>query len=262
MGAEDVYKILEQQHKADGSAGDIPRPPLFPRGAAASPDARYIFQSCDAAKTLLHICVDSLHPGGALPYLQSRFLLWFTYAAIVLLKVCRAQGARVSLMVKALYSGAMLRADHAETLKIIYQLCASFNECSKDSIRGCGLPQCPIRFIPNLDLPCARSTSSSGVLPLSQRYDLHATIRGTPTRTTSQRGIQSPPGGVYGQTQQNAGVQGQGQNNLGFTVLEDWFGQGLEGDDSGAVFGGLDLQDFWMKVGSRRVESLILGSLR
>lgn len=71
---------------------------LFPRGAAASPDARYIFQSIDAGRQLLHICVDRLHPGGALPYLPNRFLLWFTYAAIVLLK--------------ALYSGAMLRADH------------------------------------------------------------------------------------------------------------------------------------------------------
>jgi hypothetical protein len=36
---------------------------------------------------LLHICVDSLHPGGALPFLPSRYLLWFTYGAIVLLKV-------------------------------------------------------------------------------------------------------------------------------------------------------------------------------
>lgn len=71
---------------------------LFPRGAAASPDARYIFQSIDAGRQLLHIWVDRLHPGGALPYLPNRFLLWFTYAAIVLLK--------------ALYSGAILRADH------------------------------------------------------------------------------------------------------------------------------------------------------
>jgi len=44
-------------------------------------------QSCDAARALLLICVDSLYPGGALPYLPSRFLLWFTYGALVLLKV-------------------------------------------------------------------------------------------------------------------------------------------------------------------------------
>lgn len=89
----------EEEYRENTNA---PRPSisLFPRGAAASPDARYIFQSIDAARQLVTICVDSLHPGGALPYLPNRFLLWFTYAAIVLLK--------------ALYSGAMLRADHAE----------------------------------------------------------------------------------------------------------------------------------------------------
>jgi hypothetical protein len=87
--AEEEYKKLEQQRKAQGSTVEAQRPPLslFPRGAAASPDARYILQSCDAARTLLHICVDSLHPGGALPFLPSRYLLWFTYAAIFLLKV-------------------------------------------------------------------------------------------------------------------------------------------------------------------------------
>ncbi|WVW86321.1 hypothetical protein I302_108363 [Kwoniella bestiolae CBS 10118] len=71
---------------------------LFPRGAAQSPDARYIFHMCDAAREILNICVNKLYPGGALPYLPTRYLLWFTYAAIVLLK--------------ALYSGAMLRGDH------------------------------------------------------------------------------------------------------------------------------------------------------
>jgi hypothetical protein len=102
MRAEEEYRVLDEQHHAGGASNDLPRPPLslFPRGAAASPDARYIFQSCEAARTLLHICVNSLSPGGALPFLPSRYLLWFTYAAIVLLK--------------ALYSGAMLRADHAE----------------------------------------------------------------------------------------------------------------------------------------------------
>lgn len=102
MRAEEDYTAMNDKHKAAGGTTDLPRPPLslFPRGAAASPDCRYIFQSCDAARTLLHICTDSLGPGGALPFLPSRYLLWFTYAAIVLLK--------------ALYSGAMLRADHAE----------------------------------------------------------------------------------------------------------------------------------------------------
>jgi hypothetical protein len=34
----------------------------------------------------LKICVDWLYPGGALQYLPQRFLLWFTYAAVLLLK--------------------------------------------------------------------------------------------------------------------------------------------------------------------------------
>ena len=101
MRADEEYqKLLEQHSKVEGSNDNPPARAalsLFPRGAAHSPDARYIFQSCDSARALLRICVDSLHPGGALPFLPSRFLLWFTYAAILLLK--------------AVYSGAVLRAD-------------------------------------------------------------------------------------------------------------------------------------------------------
>jgi hypothetical protein len=54
-----------------------------------------------------------------MPYLPNRFLLWFTYAAIVLLK--------------ALYSGAMLRADHADVHKLIDRLCEAFAETSRDA---------------------------------------------------------------------------------------------------------------------------------
>jgi len=85
--------------RAEEDTGQRTSLSLFPRGAAHSPDARYIFQSCDSARALLEICVNRLSPGGALRYLPWRFVLWFTYAAVLLLK--------------ALYSGAMLRADHA-----------------------------------------------------------------------------------------------------------------------------------------------------
>jgi hypothetical protein len=43
--------------------------------------------------------------------------------------------------------------------------------------------------------------------------------------------------------------------NLGFATLDDWFGtsssnnQGEQQGDPSNPFGGLDLQDFWMKVG-------------
>jgi len=49
-------------------------------------------------------------------------------------------------------------------------------------------------------------------------------------------------------------------NNLGFATLDDWFGpSNLEqgNDDNTAVFGGLDLQDFWMKVGPGEVSDLL-----
>ncbi|WWC95219.1 hypothetical protein V866_002077 [Kwoniella sp. B9012] len=91
---------------------------LFPRGAAQSPDARYIFHMCDAAREILTICVDKLYPGGALPYLPTRHVLWFTYAAIVLLK--------------ALYSGAMLRGDHQKTFNLIDKLCHCLSQTSVD----------------------------------------------------------------------------------------------------------------------------------
>ncbi|WVF67254.1 hypothetical protein IAT40_002002 [Kwoniella sp. CBS 6097] len=118
--AEEEYRQLQQSHLAKGDTTPLARPALslFPRGAAASPDARYIFHMCDAARELLHICVNNLYPGGALPYLPSRFLLWYTYAAIVLLK--------------ALYSGAMLRGDHERTLELIDKLCECFRQCSAD----------------------------------------------------------------------------------------------------------------------------------
>ncbi|WVR09565.1 hypothetical protein IAU60_006634 [Kwoniella sp. DSM 27419] len=118
--AEEEYRLLQQSHREKGDTTPLSRPALslFPRGAGQSPDARYIFHMCDAARELLHICVDNLYPGGALPYLPSRFLLWFTYGAIVLLK--------------ALYSGAMLRGDHKATLSLIDRLCECFSHCSVD----------------------------------------------------------------------------------------------------------------------------------
>lgn len=50
-------------------------------------------------------------------------------------------------------------------------------------------------------------------------------------------------------------VNGGNSLNLGFATLDDWFGstsngnQGEQQDDVNNPFGGLDLQDFWMKVG-------------
>jgi hypothetical protein len=45
-------------------------------------------------------------------------------------------------------------------------------------------------------------------------------------------------------------------NDLGFATLDDWFGKSAveqETDASNTTFGGLDFQDFWMKVGPGEV---------
>lgn len=61
---------------------------------------------------------------------------------------------------------------------------------------------------------------------------------------------------LNGNTASGMAGGGGGSNslNLGFATLDDWFGstsigQGEQQDDSNNPFGGLDLQDFWMKVG-------------
>lgn len=112
MRAEEEYKL----HEHEGGR----RPPLslFPRGSAASPDARYINVTITSAEELLRICIDRMYPGGALPYLPNRFLLWFTYAAIVLLK--------------AMYSGAMSRNELPEATRLIDRLCECLIDASPD----------------------------------------------------------------------------------------------------------------------------------
>ncbi|CAK9782420.1 unnamed protein product [Cutaneotrichosporon oleaginosum] len=110
MRAEEEYKLHE--------GGRRPPLSLFPRGSAASPDARYINVTIMSAEELLRICIDRMYKGGALPYLPNRFLLWFTYAAIVLLK--------------AMYSGAMSRTELPEAAKLIDQLCECLIDASPD----------------------------------------------------------------------------------------------------------------------------------
>ncbi|WWD19772.1 hypothetical protein CI109_104236 [Kwoniella shandongensis] len=65
--------------------------------------------------------------------------------------------------------------------------------------------------------------------------------------------------GVIPPPEMNGGGQGDQNVNLGFATLDDWFGPGgigssetqnTIGQDGGVgAMGGLDLQDFWMKVG-------------
>ncbi|KAH7133782.1 hypothetical protein EDB81DRAFT_904038, partial [Dactylonectria macrodidyma] len=59
--------------------------PLF-SDLAGAPDARFIYESIDAAKSLLCISNDVIDPETELKYMPLKFFLYVTYAAIYLLK--------------------------------------------------------------------------------------------------------------------------------------------------------------------------------
>ncbi|GHJ85529.1 hypothetical protein NliqN6_1931 [Naganishia liquefaciens] len=92
---------------------------FFPRSSAFTPDALYIYEAINAGRELLGICINELYPEDVLQYLPSRYLLWFQYAAVFLLK--------------AVYSGAMVQSDHVATLVLVERLCNCLVTCSKDS---------------------------------------------------------------------------------------------------------------------------------
>jgi hypothetical protein len=91
-----IYGFAFQAHvqratPSDGIAS------VFPRGPTASPDAKFIFESIDAASEILKICIEQLHESDALRYLPARFFLFFSYAGVFLLKVRTTPTSRASL---------------------------------------------------------------------------------------------------------------------------------------------------------------------
>lgn len=202
---------------------------LFPRGAAASPDARYIFQSIDAARQLLHICVDSLAPGGALPYLPNRFLLWFTYAAILLLK--------------AMYSGAMLRADHPGAHRLIERLITAFEDASPDDDHPAARYGRQLQGLCNILAGMATAANSPSGGPLQPS--------GSTFPSTDEATQPFPEDGYFGQATeaQAADAARDIANNLGFATLDDWFKFGGSCAQEQHPVEALDLANFWMKVG-------------
>ncbi|WWD03994.1 hypothetical protein V865_002056 [Kwoniella europaea PYCC6329] len=210
---------------------------LFPRGAAQSPDARYIFHMCDAAREILTICVDKLYPGGALPYLPTRHVLWFTYAAIVLLK--------------ALYSGAMLRGDHQKTFNLIDKLCHCLSQTSVD-------PNYPaVRYGRQLEalrkklavLSDANTTPST--LPESRPMPaMHDWGNALPTNTApyAQQPMSDIGSGSYQGVEAGIGLAstyGPTDNLFGF--ISNWQGDGMP--QPVGETGEMDLGDFWVQVG-------------
>ncbi|KAI5481636.1 hypothetical protein MNV49_002862 [Pseudohyphozyma bogoriensis] len=95
---------------------------LFPSGLVASPDAKFILEAIDAAADLLRLVTDRLHPGGALPFLPSRFFMMFSYAGVFLLK--------------AVYVEAVAPTDKIVIIRLLKRLifvlaCASTDEQSQ-----------------------------------------------------------------------------------------------------------------------------------
>ena len=59
---------------------------------ALTTSSQYIYESINAARELIRICIEDVFPQGFLPYLPSRYLLWFQYGAVFLLKVSLSTG--------------------------------------------------------------------------------------------------------------------------------------------------------------------------
>ncbi|KAH8107514.1 hypothetical protein DFH11DRAFT_1732247 [Phellopilus nigrolimitatus] len=99
---------------------------IFPRGPMGSPDARFILEAIDACYELLHICVERLHPSGAMSYLPWRFFLYFQYAGVFLLK--------------AVFVGAVVPQDQRAIIQlvkkvIVYLACAVNSDESHSGMR-------------------------------------------------------------------------------------------------------------------------------
>ncbi|OCF61630.1 hypothetical protein L486_01287 [Kwoniella mangroviensis CBS 10435] len=214
---------------------------LFPRGAAQSPDARYIFHMCDAAREILTICVDKLHPGGALPYLPTRHVLWFTYAAIVLLK--------------ALYSGAMLRGDHQNQTSVDPNYPAVRYGRQLESLRKKLAVLSDANTTPNT-LPDSRVNHDwdGSELYRDSTYQpmppMHDWGNAPPTNTApyAQQPMSDIGSGSYQGVEAGFGLAstyGPTDNLFGF--ISNWQGDGMP--QAVGETGEMDLGDFWVQVG-------------
>ena len=77
-----IYAFAFQAHlqRSVSTAQDgkkVAETEIFPRGPMGSPDSRFILEAIDAATELLHMCIERLHPSGAMTYLPWRFFLYF-----------------------------------------------------------------------------------------------------------------------------------------------------------------------------------------
>ncbi|KAH8830085.1 hypothetical protein DL96DRAFT_915862 [Flagelloscypha sp. PMI_526] len=129
---------------------------IFPRGVTGSPDAKFIMEGINAAIELVKIGTERLHPRGGLTLLPWRFFLFFSYAAVFLLK--------------ALFIGAVVPLDQRATVhllkKLIVALAASSTDDLHPGIRYARLLNALLRtfsrgadFVDSFDLQTSTSTS-------------------------------------------------------------------------------------------------------
>ncbi|KAF8896935.1 hypothetical protein CPB85DRAFT_1328559 [Mucidula mucida] len=83
-------------------------PARFTWDILGGPDAKFILEGIDAATELLKICVNRLHPNVGLSFLPWRFFLFFSYAAVFLLK--------------ALFIDAIVTSDQPSTVRLLKHL--------------------------------------------------------------------------------------------------------------------------------------------
>ena len=73
--------ILSERNSSDGPFYQLPAI------TAATPDARFIYESVEAAKNLLTTLNNFVDPETSLRYMPSRFYLFIVYSAVFLYKV-------------------------------------------------------------------------------------------------------------------------------------------------------------------------------
>ncbi|KAK9472025.1 uncharacterized protein V1510DRAFT_435862 [Dipodascopsis tothii] len=81
---------------------------VFPRGLIGSPDAKFIIEAKVAATEILRLCIDKLHPGGALAYMPARYYGYISYAVVFLIKI--------------VFTGAVIARDQQTILALVKRI--------------------------------------------------------------------------------------------------------------------------------------------
>ncbi|KAK4689241.1 hypothetical protein P7C73_g879, partial [Tremellales sp. Uapishka_1] len=244
MKAEEEYLLLEQQHRADGFTGDIPRPPLslFPRGAAASPDARTLKLIDRLCSCFEQSSSDEDHPaaryGRQLQGLRKKL------AGLSVTTGNNSPGAEPTIPIPPIRmtGPSSVPPPHQDGMT---------NTSYPWVTQPTPAPPPDLSFMQDTSAwAFPITTSQSHSQPISFFYP-----SAIPNPIVPATGSVAPP---HQQLLTDV-TQEIVNTNLGFATLDDWFnpqmsqttqnnGQGNGGNNANS-FDTLDLADFWMKVG-------------